>query len=103
KAADMLIEDLQLEALLITQGENGMTLIDSSKNISHLPAMTKQIFDVTGAGDTVVASLAISLGIGHDYRTAASIANTAAGIAVSKVGTTIVTNKMLSEILQDHI
>lgn len=101
KAADILIGELQLETLLVTQGENGMTLIDRSMNISHLPAATKQIFDVTGAGDTVVAALAVSLAVGHDYRTAASIANTAAGIAVGKVGTTIVTADMLRDTLQE--
>ena len=66
RAAKSLLDDLALEGLLITQGAKGMTLLQKGHNIVHLKASARKVFDVTGAGDTVIASLAVALGSGLD-------------------------------------
>ena len=75
--------------VLITQGADGMTLFEG-KRIKHFSAKAKEVFDVSGAGDTVVGAFALAQAAGADLETAAIIANQAAGVAVSKVGTAIV-------------
>lgn len=87
KKASGLIRELNLRTLLITRGEKGMTLVFNEKEYISVPAETKEVFDVTGAGDTVVATLAASLSSGIDLVSAVRIANYAAGIVVSKLGT----------------
>ena len=82
-----LCESLALDALLITRGENGMSLIDtSSNNVLHLPAHAHEVFDVTGAGDTVIATLAASLASEYELAQAVNYANLAAGLVVEKLG-----------------
>lgn len=83
-------EALELEALLITRGDEGMTLIERGKEALHLPARAKDVFDVTGAGDTVIATLACALASGSSLHEATQIANVAAGIVVGKLGTATV-------------
>ena len=78
-----------LGAILMTQGEHGMTLYDKDGEY-HLPTEAREVFDVTGAGDTVMAGLAYGLAVGLPTREAMAIANRAAGIAVSKFGTVAV-------------
>ena len=78
-------------ALLITQGAQGMTLFSDGAAPIHIPAQARNIYDVTGAGDTVVAVLALALAAGADLEMAARLANYAAGIVVGKVGTASVT------------
>jgi hypothetical protein len=85
-----LVDDLDLEALLITRSEEGMSLFVRGQSEVHLQARTKEIYDVTGAGDTVVAALAVSLAATFNYADAAAIANAAAGIAVQHIGTSTV-------------
>ncbi|BDX07376.1 bifunctional D-glycero-beta-D-manno-heptose-7-phosphate kinase/D-glycero-beta-D-manno-heptose 1-phosphate adenylyltransferase HldE [Planctobacterium marinum] len=85
-----LIEDLQLQALLVTRSEQGMTLIERGKTEFHLPAKAHEVYDVTGAGDTVVATLAAALGVGCSARDACILANAAAGVVVAKLGTSTV-------------
>jgi D-beta-D-heptose 7-phosphate kinase/D-beta-D-heptose 1-phosphate adenosyltransferase len=80
----------QLQSLLITLGAEGMYLLDADGSATHIPTFARQVYDVTGAGDTVISALAISLASGYDSITAMHLANAAAGIAVSKVGTTMV-------------
>lgn len=82
-----LIEGLELAALLITRGEHGMTLIRPGYPELHLPARAREVFDVTGAGDTVIAILAAALGAGETLPDAVAMANTGAGIVVGKLGT----------------
>jgi D-beta-D-heptose 7-phosphate kinase/D-beta-D-heptose 1-phosphate adenosyltransferase len=74
-----------------------MRLFERDKKSTHLPTVARKVYDVTGAGDTVIATLAVALGAGADLATAAQIANTAAGIAVERVGTTAVSVKELQE------
>jgi len=88
--AQKLVKDLELEALLITRSENGMTLIRENQAPFHLPTQAQEVFDVTGAGDTVIAVLAASLSVGSSFEDACVLANAAAGVVVGKIGTSTV-------------
>ncbi|MEJ2689619.1 MAG: D-glycero-beta-D-manno-heptose-7-phosphate kinase [Deltaproteobacteria bacterium] len=99
-AAGKLLADLECEAVLITRGEEGMALMEREKPIITIPTKAKEVYDVTGAGDTVVAVLALGLASGLDYRQAAFLANYAAGIVVGKVGTATTTVDELKGVLQ---
>ncbi len=82
-----LCEQLSLETLLLTRGERGMTLVDGrQQQVVNLPAETHEVFDVTGAGDTVIATFAAAVASGYAYPDAVGFANAAAGIAVEKLG-----------------
>ena len=89
-AGNKLLHDLSLKSVLITQGEDGMTLFRKTGEPFHLNTLARDVYDVTGAGDTVIASLAVAIGAGADLETAANIANTAAGLVVEQVGTTAI-------------
>ncbi|MBB3170015.1 bifunctional D-glycero-beta-D-manno-heptose-7-phosphate kinase/D-glycero-beta-D-manno-heptose 1-phosphate adenylyltransferase HldE [Simiduia aestuariiviva] len=82
-----LLDQLQLQALLITRGEHGMTLLRRGMPEMHLPARAREVYDVTGAGDTVISVLAASLAAGEALPQAVGLANLAAGIVVGKLGT----------------
>ena len=84
-------------AVLITRGADGMTLYEDGREVLHVDADAHDVFDVTGAGDTVVALLAVALGRGLGLHDAVRIANTAAGVVVGKLGTSTVT---LDEVAQ---
>lgn len=85
-----LIESCGLKALLITRSEKGMTLLQPNKPVFHLPTLAQEVYDVTGAGDTVIALLASSLAAGKSLEEACVLANTGAGIVVGKLGTSTV-------------
>ena len=85
-----LMAELDLKALLITRGEQGMTLLRPDMPELHLPARAREVFDVTGAGDTVIATLAAAIGAGQSLPEATAMANLAAGIVVGKLGTATV-------------
>lgn len=87
---DNLRNSLGLEALLITRGEHGMTLLEGNAAPLHLPSRAREVYDVTGAGDTVVATLAAAIGAGTPLRQAVEWANIAAGLVVGKSGTATV-------------
>jgi len=87
RAAAFLLPRIAPSALLVTRGEEGMSLFENEKQEVHLPAVVNEVADVTGAGDTVVSVLAIALGAGFALEDAAHIANIAAGVAVSHAGT----------------
>ncbi len=89
--AEALCQELQLEALLITRSEKGMTLIQANKSAVHLPTRARDVYDVTGAGDTVIATLAVAIAQGLDMVAATKLANLAASVVVGKVGTATVT------------
>lgn len=82
-----MLKDLDLEALLITRGEHGMTLIRPNLPELHLPARAQEVFDVTGAGDTVISVLAAAMASGTPLADAVALANLAAGLVVGKLGT----------------
>jgi len=98
--AAALIEQCDLQALLVTRSEKGMSLIQSADTVMHLPAQVRDVFDVTGAGDTVIAVLAVLLAQGNDLKAAARAANIAAGIVVGKLGAASVSYDELSRALQ---
>ena len=85
------------KAILITRGEAGMALFEKDKPIFSIPTVAKEVFDVTGAGDTVAATLALGLATGLPFTTAATMANYAAGIVVGKLGTSTTSTKELLE------
>jgi rfaE bifunctional protein kinase chain/domain len=87
--AQKLREDLQLQAVLLTRSEEGMTLFDAQGQM-HVPALAREVFDVTGAGDTVIGTLAAMLAAGLGLREAVPVANRAGGIVVGKFGTATV-------------
>lgn len=99
-AGMQLMAELDLDALLITQGEEGMTLFRRSREPLHLTAVAREVFDVTGAGDTVIATLTTAIGAGADLADAAQLANVAAGLVVEQVGTSSVTTSDLTEALR---
>lgn len=99
KAGTTLIKKLKLKSVLITQGEDGMTLFQKNRKSFHLNALARTVYDVTGAGDTVIAALGVSLGSGADLLEASEIANISAGIVVEEIGTTAITREKLRNFL----
>jgi len=97
--AEQLRNELQLDALLITRSEDGMSLYRSN-DVQHEPTHTREVFDVSGAGDTVIATLAVMLACGADFPEAMHIANRAAGIVVGKLGTAVVSREEIIEDLE---
>ncbi len=90
RAVIRLKRETNIEAILLTRGEDGMTLLDGSGEVIHLPTCARHVFDVTGASDTVAAVLGLSLASQRPLQAAARLANVAAGIAVEKTGTQVV-------------
>jgi rfaE bifunctional protein kinase chain/domain len=99
ESGQQLQQRLSCRAVLITRGDRGMSLIEDGGDITHIPTVARQVFDVTGAGDTVVATLALSLAAGASMRQAAKLANYAAGIVVGMIGTGTVSPVQLEEAL----
>ncbi len=93
--AEKLRASLDLEAILVTRSEAGMTLIEAARAPEHFEASAREVFDVTGAGDTVIAVIAACLGSGLTLSESAQFANTAAGLVVAKLGTASVTPEEL--------
>ncbi len=98
-----MLSKLNLKALLITRGEEGMILYEKNKGSRRLKALARNVYDVTGAGDTVIATLAVAVGAGENYYRAAHIANVAAGIVVGEVGTTAIKIKKLTEAFTKNV
>ncbi|MCX5819411.1 MAG: D-glycero-beta-D-manno-heptose-7-phosphate kinase [Deltaproteobacteria bacterium] len=96
-----LLQQYDFKALLMTRGEEGMSLFERNGRIRHtaFPAEAREVFDVTGAGDTVIGVLALSMAAGASFREAAYLANHAAGIVVGKAGTATVTPEELKRAL----
>ncbi len=86
KKAKEMVEQLSLKALLLTRSEQGLSLYRRDEPPLHIPAHVREVFDVTGAGDTIIAVLAAFMANGYDFATSASAANVAAGLAVGKLG-----------------
>ncbi|MBI0113844.1 MULTISPECIES: bifunctional D-glycero-beta-D-manno-heptose-7-phosphate kinase/D-glycero-beta-D-manno-heptose 1-phosphate adenylyltransferase HldE [unclassified Gilliamella] len=95
-----LIKQYDLKALLVTRSEKGMTLLQLDKPVYHLPTQAKEVFDVTGAGDTVIATLAASLAAGQSLEESCFLANAAAGVVVGKLGTSTVSQVELSNAIR---
>ena len=97
-----LVKDHKLDALLVTRGEHGMTLLRDGEKEMHLPTQAREVFDVTGAGDTVISVLAITVGAGGSLPDAMALANLAAGIVVGKLGTATVSLPELRRAVQEQ-
>ncbi len=95
-----LLAELELGALLVTRGEHGMTLLRQGFPALHLPARAREVFDVTGAGDTVISTLASALAAGEELPQAVALANLAAGIVVGKLGTASISAPELRRAVQ---
>lgn len=101
KAGQRLLKRLRCQTVLITLGEDGMCLFERDKDRPlHIPTLAQEVFDVSGAGDTVIAVFALALCSGASHKEAAQISNCAAGIVVGKVGIAVVTQDELQERLK---
>lgn len=96
------MENLQLEALLVTRSEKGMTLLQKNMPAIHLPTRAREVFDVTGAGDTVISVLAAALAAGESLADATALSNLAAGIVVSKLGTATASVEEIRRAIRDQ-
>ncbi|MDA1107187.1 MAG: bifunctional D-glycero-beta-D-manno-heptose-7-phosphate kinase/D-glycero-beta-D-manno-heptose 1-phosphate adenylyltransferase HldE [Proteobacteria bacterium] len=103
RKGEALRHSLALNALVITRSERGMTLLRADHPALHLPAQAREVFDVTGAGDTVIALFAAALAAGADMADAARLANLAAGIVVGKLGAATVSVHELRSALHAHV
>ncbi|MBL4834274.1 MAG: bifunctional D-glycero-beta-D-manno-heptose-7-phosphate kinase/D-glycero-beta-D-manno-heptose 1-phosphate adenylyltransferase HldE [Pseudomonas sp.] len=95
-----LVEELQLEAMLVTRSEQGMTLLRRGEQALHMPARAREVFDVTGAGDTVISTLAAALAAGEEMPNAVGLSNLAAGIVIGKLGTAAISAPELRRAVQ---
>ncbi len=102
EAGAMIRQRLGCQSVLITRGEKGMSLYERNGASWHLPTKARQVYDVTGAGDTVIGTLALALAAGASIKTGAVMANYAAGIVVGMVGTATVSPKQLSKAFGDE-
>jgi len=103
KIGRSLLKRLKCSALVITQGEKGMIIFERDQRPYRVPTVAKEVYDVTGAGDTVIGTMALALGTGRrvSVKDAASLANYAAGIVVGKVGTAIVSSEELLKVIRE--
>ena len=103
KMGKKLLKRLKCDALVITQGEKGMTIFEPHQEPYAVPTVAREVYDVTGAGDTVIGTMALALGTGTDVnvKEAASLANYAAGIVVGKVGTAVATLEELRKVIKE--
>ncbi len=103
RAGRILLERLGCQAVLITRGEHGMSLFENNGKVTHIPTVAREVYDVTGAGDTVIATMAMGLCAGASMRDAAILANYAAGIVVGIVGTATVQRAQLTHFLRGRV
>ncbi len=103
RAAEYLLNLTHAEVLLITRGKDGMMLYQNKEEPVDIDTQAKEVFDVTGAGDTVVSVLGMALAIGFNYKDSAWLSNMAASIVVGKVGTATVTLNEINEYLQEEM
>ena len=101
RAGARLLEELSCQMVLVTQGDKGMTLFEGNGQTTQIPTVARKVFDVSGAGDTVVAAFTLALAAGLTPGQAAVLANLAAGIVVGEIGTATVAASRLKEILID--
>jgi len=103
RAAEYLLNLTKAQAILITQGKDGMSLYKSKEKLISIPTVAKEVFDVTGAGDTVISVFSMAMFVGFDYQEAAWLSNMAASVVVGKVGTAVVTLEEINEFLQEEM
>jgi rfaE bifunctional protein kinase chain/domain len=102
-AGKTILEKLEAQAVLISRGPDGMTLFEKTGKVTHIPVTNRsEVYDVTGAGDTVVATMILALAAGASYEDAARLSNFAAGIVVRKPGTATTTPEELRQAIGEH-
>lgn len=103
RAGEKILGDLDCHSVLITQGRDGMTLFEKGETPCHIATEARNVFDVSGAGDTVIGTLCLGLASGMDLRASAIISNFAAGIVVGEIGTSVVTAKELTDVIKSRL
>ena len=103
RAAEYLLNLTKAQAILITQGKDGMSLYQNKEKPVSIPTVAKEVFDVTGAGDTVISVFSMAVFVGFDKKEAAWLSNMAASVVVGKVGTAVVTLEEINEFLQEEM
>jgi len=101
-AGKEILRRLNCESLLVTRGEEGMTLFEPNRKPVNIPTLAREVYDVTGAGDTVISTLTLALAVGTNKEEAARLANLAAGIVVGEVGTAAIMQKELLEAIDSE-
>jgi len=102
-AGNTILEQLAAQAVLISRGPDGMSLFENTGKVTHIPVTNKsEVYDVTGAGDTVVSTMILALAAGASYEYAARLSNFAAGIVVKKPGTATTTPSELRQAIREH-
>ena len=102
-AGKTILETLDAQAVLISRGPDGMSLFEKTGKVTHIPVTNKsEVYDVTGAGDTVVATMILALAAGASYEHSARLSNFAAGIVVKKPGTATTTPDELCQAINEH-
>ncbi len=96
-AGKILLKKLHCKAVIITRGDEGMSLFEKNGKVTHIPTCAREVYDVSGAGDTVIATLTLSHSAGAPLKDAAIIANHAAGVVVGKIGTAVATCEEILE------
>jgi D-beta-D-heptose 7-phosphate kinase/D-beta-D-heptose 1-phosphate adenosyltransferase len=103
RAGRRMLSELNCRSVLITQGREGMTLFENDGEISHITTVAREVFDVTGAGDTVISTFCLGLASGMDLKSAAIISNFAAGLVVGEVGTSTVKADELKKVVNNRL
>ena len=103
RAGKQILRDLKCRSVLITQGKDGMTLFEKKGDPTHIPTVARKVFDVTGAGDTVISTFCLGLAAGMDLKAAAIISNFAAGIVVGEIGTSTVKAEDLKKVMFERL
>jgi D-glycero-beta-D-manno-heptose-7-phosphate kinase len=99
----ILLERLKVQSILITRGEKGMTLFQQNGEVTHIPTMAQEVYDVTGAGDTAISVLTLAMAVGASPKEAAVLSNYAAGIVVQEIGTAAVRAWELEDAVRNGI
>lgn len=102
RAGNYILEKIKCKSVLITQGKDGMTLFEAGSNPCHIPTVARKVFDVSGAGDTVISALSMGLASGMNRQSAALISNFASGIVVGEVGTSTVSAEDLKTAIRNR-
>jgi D-beta-D-heptose 7-phosphate kinase/D-beta-D-heptose 1-phosphate adenosyltransferase len=96
-AGNTLLKKLKCRAVMITRGEEGMTLFEKSGRVTNIPTCAREVYEVSGAGDTVIATLTLCHSAGLSLKDSAIVANHAAGVVVGKIGTAVATRQEISK------
>jgi len=103
KVGKKLLNNRQCKALLITRGKDGMTLFEQEGKVTHIKSIARKVYDVTGAGDTVIATFTLGIAGGLDLKSAAYLSNLAGGIVVGEIGTSTVKIDNLKELINSRL